>query len=320
MRVLITGVCGFVGRHLAASWTETDVELVGLGRTPPDDALRARLHDFVVADLGDPEMTLTAIRAVRPDRVVHLAAQASVGASWRSPAATLTGNLASSVNLLEAVRREAPDARVLVSCSGEEYGPVAVEHLPVVEAEPLRPQNPYAVSKAAVDLLAGFYADAHGLAVVRARAFNHCGPGQSDAYVVGALASQIAAAEAAGGGGVADLATGDLRPRRDFTDVRDVVRAYRLALELAPPGEYNVCSGRSIPIADILAMLARHARVEVEAHADPDRQRKHEVMDVRGSHQKLTDVTGWEPTIPLERTLADTLDWWRTQLAVAAGR
>jgi GDP-4-dehydro-6-deoxy-D-mannose reductase len=319
MRVLITGVSGFVGRHLAASWSETDVELVGLGRTPPDNPLRARLHDFVVADLGDPELTLTAIRAVRPDHVFHLAAQASVEASWRSPGRTLAGNVASSVNLLEAIRREAPDARVLVSCSGEEYGPVAGDRLPVVEAEPLRPHNPYAVSKAAVDLLAGFYADAHGLAVVRTRAFNHCGPGQTDAYVVGALASQIAAAEAAGSG-VADLSTGDLRPRRDFTDVRDVVRAYRLALELAPPGEYNVCSGRSIPIADILAMLARHARVEVEVHTDPERLRKHEVMDVRGSHQKLTDATRWEPRIPLERTLADTLDWWRTQLAVGAGR
>jgi GDP-4-dehydro-6-deoxy-D-mannose reductase len=324
MRVLITGVCGFVGRHLAASWSETDVELVGLGRTAPDDALRARLHDFVLADLGDAEMTLRAVRAARPDQVFHLAAQASVEASWRSPGETLAGNVASSVNLLEAIKREAPDARVLVSCSGEEYGPVAVEHLPVVESEPLRPQNPYAVSKAAVDLLAGFYADAHGLAVVRARAFNHCGPGQSDAYVVGALASQIAAAEAEAeaeaAGGVADLSTGNLRPRRDFTDVRDIVRAYRLALQLAPPGEYNVCSGRSISIADILATLTRQARVEVEVHTDPERQRKHEVMDVRGSHQKLTDATRWEPMIPLERTLADTLDWWRTKLAVGAGR
>ncbi len=319
MRVLITGVCGFVGRHLAASWSETNAEVVGLGRTPPDDGLRSRLHDFVVADLGDAEMTLDAIRAVGPDQVFHLAAQASVGASWRSPAETVAGNVASSVNLLEAIRREAPEARVLVSCSGEEYGPVAAERLPVVETEPLRPQNPYAVSKAAVDLLAGFYADAHGIEVVRTRAFNHCGPGQTDAYVVGALASQIAAAEAAGVG-LADLRTGDLRPRRDFTDVRDVVKAYRLAIELAPPGEYNVCSGRSIPIADILALLARHARVEVEVHPDPDRQRKHEVMDVRGSHQKLTAVTRWEPRIPLELTLSDTLDWWRTELAVGAGR
>ncbi len=319
MRVLITGVSGFVGRHLAASLGETDDEVVGLGRRPPDDPLRSRLHDFVVADLGDAEMTLRAVRAVRPDLVFHLAAQASVEASWRSPGDTVAGNVASSVNLLEAIRREAPDARVLVSCSGEEYGPVADERLPVVETEPLRPQNPYAVSKAAVDLLAGFYADAHCLAVMRTRAFNHCGPGQSDAYVVGALASQIAAAEAAGGG-LAELRTGDLRPRRDFTDVRDVVRAYRLAVELAPPGEYNVCSGRSIPIADILATLARHARVEVEVHPDPERQRKHEVMDVRGSHEKLTDVTGWEPRIPLERTLVDTLDWWRLELSVGAGR
>jgi GDP-4-dehydro-6-deoxy-D-mannose reductase len=273
----------------------------------------------VAVDLDDGGAIAQAMREHRPDRVFHLAGQASVGASWEAPAGTIAGNLTTTLNLLEAVRRQAPEARVLVACSGEEYGPVPGERLPVTESEPLRPQNPYAVSKAAVDLLGGFYADAHGLAVVRTRAFNHCGPGQEDAYVVAALASQIAAAEAAGRPGVT-VTSGDLRPQRDFTDVRDVVRAYWLACDRVAPGVYNVCSGRSTSIADILAMLAAQTTLEVEQRTDPGRLRKHEVMEVRGSHEKLTDATGWRPELPLEQTLGDTLDWWRERAAVGAGR
>jgi GDP-4-dehydro-6-deoxy-D-mannose reductase len=199
---------------------------------------------------------------------------------------------------------------VLAAGSGEQYGPVPEERLPVSEDEPFRPQNPYAVSKAAADLLAGFYADAHGLRVVRTRAFNHAGPGQSDAYVVSAFARQIADAER-GGSGELLLETGNLAPRRDFCDVRDVVRAYWLAVERGEPAIYNVCSGVSVPVADILARLAAHTELRVEQRTDPSRLRKHEVMDIRGSHERLSGATGWQPEIPLDRTLADTLDWWR---------
>ncbi|MGI8801393.1 MAG: GDP-mannose 4,6-dehydratase [Solirubrobacteraceae bacterium] len=319
MRVLITGVTGFVGRHLAALCRREDAEVVGMGRTPVDAALREQLVDFVLADLDDAVATARVVRTARPDRVFHLAAQASVGASWKAPGETIAGNIRTSLNLLEAVRREAPEARVLVSCSGEQYGPVPTERLPVVESEPLRPQNPYAVSKAAVDVLAGFYADAHGLQIARTRAFNHCGPGQGDIYVVAAFAHQIAAAEAAGQSRL-NVKTGDLRPRRDFTDVRDIVRAYWLATGPAYPGAYNVCSGRSTPIADILAMLGGHSTLEIDRQTDPERFRKHEVMNVRGSHQKLTEATGWQPEIPLERTLGDTLDWWRARVATRTDR
>jgi GDP-4-dehydro-6-deoxy-D-mannose reductase len=199
---------------------------------------------------------------------------------------------------------------VLAAGSGEQYGPVAEDRLPVGEDEPFRPQNPYAVSKASADLLAGFYADAHGLRVVRTRAFNHAGPGQSDAYVVAAFARQIAEAERAG---LEELVieTGNLAPRRDFTDVRDVVRAYWLAVEQGEPAIYNVCSGVSVPVADILARLADLTDLRVEQRTDPARLRKHEVMDIRGSHERLTEATGWQPEIALETTLADTLDWWR---------
>jgi GDP-4-dehydro-6-deoxy-D-mannose reductase len=295
VRALVTGADGFVGRHLVAAAPE-GAELV----TPSREAL----------DLLDADATAAVVADAPPDVVIHLAAQASVPASWRDPRATLNDNLAMAVNLLEAVREHAPAAVVVVVGSGEQYGPVVPERLPVTEDEPQRPQNPYAVSKVAVDALAGFYADAHGMKTIRTRAFNHAGPGQSDLYVISAFARQIADAERAGGGELV-LETGNLEPRRDFSDVRDVVRAYWELAQLGEPGVFNVCRGDSASVADILARLTAMTELEVRQHTDPSRLRKHEVMDIRGSHDRLTRATGWEPEVALDQTLADTLDWWR---------
>ena len=300
MRVLITGATGFVGRHLASHCRRHGAEVVA--------------HGSGDADLLDAAAAGEAVRAARPDRVFHLAALASVADSWRRPRATIDGNIATTFNLLDAVRRHAPGARVLAAGSGEIYGPVPGARQPIAEDEPVRPQNPYAVSKSAADMLAGFFADAHGLDVVRTRAFNHAGPGQSDRYVVAAFARQIAEAEARGEETV-EIATGDLRPRRDFTDVRDVVRAYRLALEHAPAGAYNVCSGEVVAVADILDCLARHTPLEVRQRTDSARLRDTEVMEIRGSHERLTAATGWQPEIPFEVTLRDTLDDWRERMS-----
>ena len=305
MRVLITGASGFAGGHLAERCRAAGAEVIGIGRRE--------------ADLTDASATDRAIAAARPDRVFHLAALASVADSWQAPRETIEANLASTFNVLDALRREAPEARVLVAGSGEMYGPVGPEHLPITEEQPPRPQNPYAASKAAADVLAGFFADAHDLHVVRTRAFNHAGPGQDERYVVAAFARQIAEAEAEGRAAI-EVATGDLRPRRDFTDVRDVVRAYWLALERAQPGAYNVCRGESVPVADILSGLARLATVQVDQRTDPDRLRAVEVMEIRGSHERLTDATGWRPEIPLEQTLADTLAYWRERVRAEAAR
>jgi GDP-4-dehydro-6-deoxy-D-mannose reductase len=307
VRVLITGAAGFVGRHLTAACAETGHEPLGVGREPEGPP---GLAGYAVADLLDEGAARSAIANLRPDAVVHLAAIASVPQSWSDPRGTLDNNVGATVNMLDAVREEAPDTVVVAVGSGEVYGPVPEERLPVGEDETLRPQNPYAVSKAAADLVAGFYADAHGLRVVRARPFNHVGPGQSDAYVVSAFARQIADAERAGETRL-ELYTGNLQPRRDFTDVRDVVRAYVLMAEFGEAAVLNVCSGVSVPVADILARLAALTDLEVEQRTDPSRLRKHEVMDIRGSHDRLTQATGWQPEIALEQTLADTLDWWR---------
>ena len=290
--MLITGASGFAGRHLAA--------LAG---------------DFVPGgvNLLDADATRAVVRDAQPERVFHLAARASVSDSWKHPLRTMQDNLAMTFNLLEAIAQEAPDARVLVTGSGEQYGPPA--SLPVDEDAPFRPQNPYAVSKCAVDSAASFFADARGLHVVRTRSFNHAGPGQSEAYVVSAFARQIAEAEA---GGVASLTvrTGNLEPRRDFTDVRDVVRAYWGLLD-APvePGAYNVCSGQAVAITDILARLSALTELTIEQQTDPSLLRTKDVMEIRGSHEKLTRATGWKPVIALDDTLADALAWWRAELA-----
>jgi GDP-4-dehydro-6-deoxy-D-mannose reductase len=220
-----------------------------------------------------------------------------------------------TISVLEAVRAEAPGAVVVAVSSGEVYGPP--ESLPVGERAPLRPQNPYAVSKAATDLLAGFYADAHGLRVVRPRAFNHAGPGQPPLYALASFARQVAAGLEAGDDPIR-VVTGNPESRRDFTDVRDVVRAYRLLAELGEPGVFNVCSGRSWSARELVEALGRAAGAEIDHVIDPALVRAHEVMEIRGSAERLRAATGWDPEIALETTLADTVAWWRGELR--AGR
>jgi GDP-4-dehydro-6-deoxy-D-mannose reductase len=294
LTVLITGASGFAGRHLVAACMAAGDEVV--------EASRATGVDL----LGGPTLAGT-----RPQVVYHLAARAHAGASWREPDATIRDNLTMTHNLLEAVRGEAPDAIVVIVSSGEVYGPA--ERLPVDESALFRPQNPYAVSKASTDLLAGFYADAYGLRVIRARAFNHVGPGQDPAYALASFARQVATAVRDGDDPVR-IVTGNPDTRRDYTDVRDVVRAYRMLAERGEAGVFNVCSGQTASAGELVAGLAEAAGARVEHVVDPALIRAHEVMEVRGSYEALREATGWEPEIPLERTLADTLAWWRERL------
>jgi len=307
--VLITGAGGFVGGHLAEACLAAGDEVVALSRSA-EERTPAGAHAMAL-DLADRDATRAAVRDAAPTVVFHLAARASVAESWERPDEALSANVATTLSLLEAVRVEAPSARVVVVGSGEEYGPP--DRLPVAEDAALRPQNPYAVSKAAADLLAGMYADAHGLAVVRTRSFNHAGPGQSSAYVVASLTRQVAAGLRAGASPV-PVVSGNPDAMRDFTDVRDVVRAYRLLAERAAPDAYNVCSGRTASVRDLLESLRAVAGVEIEHVVDPALVRAHEVMEIRGSHERLTAATGWEPEIPRERTLADTVAWWTAAL------
>ena len=303
MRALITGGTGFAGSHLTEACAAAGDDVVQLARSGGD----------VTADLTDADATLRAIAEAAPDVVYHLAAQAHVGRSWDDPVATLQANLAMTVNVLEAVRQAAPGATVVAVSSGEVYGPP--DTLPVDESAALRPQNPYAVSKASGDLLARFYADAHGLRVVRPRAFNHAGPRQEPIYAIASFARQIAEGVEAGQTRIR-IVTGNPDTRRDYTDVRDVAAAYRLLAADGAVGEaYNVCSGRTASAAELVAALADAAGVEVDHVVDPARVRAHEVMEIRGTAAKLGAATGWAPSIPLETTLEDALAWWRAELS-----
>lgn len=296
MRVFITGASGFAGAHLVAA-CEAAGDVVAAA--PSSSA----------ADLRDPAVARSLIADARPDVVYHLAARAHVGKSWDDPVGTMNENLAVAANVLEAVRLEAPDATVLSVGSGEEYGPP--ETVPTTEDHPLRPQNPYAVSKASGGLAARFYADAYGLRVIHARAFNHSGPGQEPIYAIAAFAQQIARGLDAGEDPIR-IATGNADTRRDYTDVRDIVRAYRLLAARGTPGEvYNVCSGVTRSARELVAGLADVAGVAVDHVVDPARVRAHEVMEIRGDASKLQAATGWRPEIPLEQTLADALASFR---------
>jgi len=266
-------------------------------------------------DLRDPEAVRSAIRDVGPDVVYHLAALSSVGRSWEDPARTVRDNVTTAVNVLEALRLGTSRARVVWVSTCEVYG--APASLPVSEAAPLQPANPYAVSKTTGDLLAAVYADAYDLDIVRVRPFSHAGPGQLPIFILSSLARQAAEGRIAGAEKI-QIVTGNPDTRRDYTDVRDVVRAYRLAAEHASSDVYNVSSGRSISAAGLVSLLGElMAPTVVEHIVDPARVRAREVMDLRGAHDRLTAATGWEPQISFRQTVADTIAWWERELTSA---
>jgi GDP-4-dehydro-6-deoxy-D-mannose reductase len=261
-------------------------------------------------DLGDAKATTASLRTSRPDVVYHLAALSSVARSWERPAEVLEQNVRATLHLLEAVRAEAPEAVVVMASSGEIYGPA--EEVPTTETAPLRPQNPYAVSKAACDLLAGQYADAHGLRIIRARAFGHAGPGQGPTFAIASFTRQTAVGLASREQ-LIRLTTGNPHTRRDITDVRDVVGAYRALADRAGPGVYNVCSGRTASAADVLEILRDLAApAELEHVVDEALLRPNETPEVRGSFERLAAATGWSPEIPLRQTIHDALMHWES--------
>jgi GDP-4-dehydro-6-deoxy-D-mannose reductase len=303
-RALVLGATGFAGRHFLDSAPAAGLEVVAAAR-------REGAADLV-CDLLDPASLRNALAESEPEVVVNLAAAASVGRSWDDPEATQAVNATGAANLLDAVAAVAPRAHVLCVSSGEVYGAVAESELPVTEDAPARPLNPYAESKAAMERACEAHAAA-GAPIAVMRPFNHLGPGQSDSFAASSFARQIAEAEGAGCDRL-ELRTGDLTPERDFSDVRDVVRAYALAIERGLTGPYNVCSGRAVSIRALVDGLAGHARVEVDIVTDESRVRPAEAPRIFGSFERLQEVTGWRPEIPLDRTLGDLLDWWRARV------
>jgi GDP-4-dehydro-6-deoxy-D-mannose reductase len=312
MRVLVTGIGGFVGPVAAAALRDRGHEVHGFVRRAPRTPLPGvALHD---GDLLAPDRFAHVVADVAPDAVLHLAALSAVAAAEADPPLAYRVNVEGTLTVLAAVRRHAPRARVLAVGSSDAYGAVAPGDLPVGEDVPFRPLTVYGASKAAADVAAGQWARAYGLDVVRARPFNHTGPGQEPTFVCSALARQVAAIEA--GRQEPVLRVGNADPVRDFSDVRDVVAGYAALLERGKSGEaYNLCRGEGVSIAEVIAILRTHARIPMRVWSDPALRRPVDAPRVVGTHARATSDTGWTPRIPLDESLRILLDDWRTRLA-----
>ncbi len=319
-RILITGITGFAGSHLAdyILAEQPGVEVFGTyrwrSRRENIEHLEGKIR-LLESDLGDMVALRTALDVARPEAIFHLAAQSFVPTSWTAPAETFSVNAVGQIHLFEAIRSLGLDPVVQLACSSEEYGLVHKDETPIRESNPLRPLSPYAVSKVAQDLLGYQYFKSYGLRTIRTRGFNHEGPRRGEVFVMSNFAKQIATIEA----GLQEpvIQVGNLGAVRDFTDVRDVVRAYWLAVERGEPGEvYNIASGRGITIREMLDRLIAQSTSTVRVELDPARLRPSDVEVLLGDASKFRAATGWEPRIPLERTLADSLDYWRGRLAL----
>ncbi len=315
-RVLVTGVTGFAGSHLVDYLlTRGDCEIVGIqrwrSRTENIEHFRDRIT-LLECDLRDAASTRDTLERVRPDWIFHLAAQSFVPTSWIAPTESLTTNVIGQVNLFEAVRRIGLKCRIQIACSSEEYGLVHPDEVPIKETNPLRPLSPYAVSKVAQDLLGYQYWMSWKVDCVRTRGFNHEGPRRGPVFVASDFAKQIADIEQ--GRKPPVLNVGNLEAQRDFTDVRDIVRGYWLALEKGESGEvYNLCSGRAWSIRQVLDLLLGMTRAKIEVRQDPARLRPSDVPIHQGDHTKFVKATGWKLTIPFEQTLRDMLEHWRAR-------
>jgi GDP-4-dehydro-6-deoxy-D-mannose reductase len=322
VRLLVTGAGGFVGGHLVELLRREAPGTGVHGVVLPHGSLAwstAQGVRIVEADLDDPAAAAAVIEEVRPDGIVHLAGQSSVQQSWLDPGGTLRTNVLGIVHLLDAARSCSLRPAVLVVGSAEEYGPVSEAELPIRETAPLRPASPYAVSKVAQGALALLYGPAGGMRIVLTRTFHHTGPGRGEAFAESSFARQIAEIELGLRPPVIEV--GNLEAVRDFTDVRDVVRAYLLLLEKGEPGQaYNVCSGRGRRIRDVLDLLLAGSRARVEVRVDKERLRPSDVPAQVGDPSRLRAATDWAPRIPLEETLRDLLADWRTRLAGRAAR
>ena len=316
MRALITGLSGFVGSHLAEFLLSKDIEVFGIIRWRSNRENIRHIEDKLTLFEGDVR-DLTSVKQVIaetvPDQIYHLAAQSFVPTSWSAPQETITSNIVGQLNVLEAVRDLKLSAKILAVGSSEEYGLVYENEIPITEQNPLRPLSPYGVSKVGQDLLGFQYFHSYGMHIIRTRAFNHTGPRRGEVFVTSNFCKQAVLI----GKGKQEpiMNVGNLEARRDFSDVRDVVRAYWLALEKGRAGEvYNICSGRSWMIRELLDKILEIAGLEVEIRSDPTRMRPSDVKILQGSHDKITRETGWNPEIPMEKTIRDLMDFWRERV------
>ena len=294
-------------RHLKEKGQEVAVTKM------PQETIEAPEADVYDLNILEQDSITKLLKEVQPDFIYHLAAQSSVGLSWKNPQMTIDVNIKGSVNVLEALREIQKKPRVLLIGSGEEYGAISPEELPVSESSVPRPGNIYAATKACQNMFGKIYAQAYGLEIMMVRAFNHIGPNQAPLFVVADFCRQTAEIEA--GKREAVLRVGNLAAERDFTDVRDVVRAYALLMEKGQPGEtYNVGSGHAVSIDAILKMILSMSEMKIRTETDPSKFRPVDVPTIEADIGKLCETTGWKPQISLEQTIKETLDYWRRRV------
>lgn len=315
-KALITGITGFAGSHLAELLLKEGYEVFGTARsrskTDNIDHLKKNIH-LEDADLLDSHSIYTILAKIKPDSVFHLAAQSFVQSSWASPANTMEVNTVGSVNLFEAVRRAGIDPMIQIACSSEEYGLVFPNEIPVKETNPLRPLSPYAVSKIAMDYLGYQYHQSYGLKIVRTRGFNHTGPRRGEVFVTSSFAKQIAEIEK--GKKEPIIEVGNLEAKRDWTDVRDIVRGYLLSVQKCDYGDvYNICKEETTKVGDMLNLLLSMSEIKVEIKQDPTRMRPSDVETLLGDCSKFKKKTGWKAEIPFEKTMKDLLNYWRERV------
>lgn len=312
-KALITGIAGFVGSHLAELLLSQGYEVYGMARprskTDHIETIKNKLH-LEDADLLDSHSLYSLVAKIKPDYVFHLAAQSFVPTSWVSPSVTLEVNIVGTANLFEAVRMAGIDPVIQIACSSEEYGLVLENEVPIKETNPLRPLSPYAVSKLAMDYLGYQYHQSYKVRVVRTRGFNHTGPRRGETFAESSFAKQIAMIEK--GKQEPVISVGNLEAHRDYTDVRDMVKAYVFTVEKCDPGDvYNICTGKAQKIGDMLNLLLSFSKVKVTIKEDPSRMRPSDVPVLIGDNSKFVQKTGWKAEIPFEKTMEDLLNYWR---------
>jgi len=318
MRVLITGITGFAGSHLAdyilQNHPENKVHGTVRWRSRMENILHIKdkieLHE---ADLKDLVSLKKCLDEAKPDLIFHLAAQSFVPSSWRCPSETFTINAVGQINLFEAVLSLKLSPKIQVAGSSEEYGLTLPDETPMKETNPLRPLSPYAVSKVAQDLLAYQYYKSYGLRTVRTRGFNHTGPRRGEVFICSSFAKQIVEIEKKKRESI--IYVGNLEAKRDFTDVRDIVRAYWLSLEKGKEGEvYNIGTGKTISMKEVLDILLSLSNTNIKIEVDPERLRPSDVPVLLSDCSKFVQLTGWEPEIPFKQSLNDLLDYWRERV------
>lgn len=312
MKALIVGGAGFVGNYLINHLRDDCKWSVYVTKMQHENILNKDIEVFDLNILSKEEI-VTLLNKIKPDYIFHLAAQSSVAVSWKNPALTIDVNIKGAVNLLDAIRELDYKPRILLIGSGEEYGYINEDETPIKENNATRPGNIYAATKVAQNLIGKIYSDAYNMDIVMVRAFNHIGPNQSPIFVVADFCKQVAEIEKNQKEPV--IKVGNLSAKRDFTDVRDVVRAYSLIIQKGKSGEtYNVGSGKAIAIEDILKMILSMTDAKISVEIDRDKLRPVDVPIIEADITKLAETTGWQKQIKVEETVADTLNYWRLQI------